>query len=596
MNPDPPETTPEISSEMAPEPSTPPPSAPSTSISAPLLRPRREVFDHGLLPVPKFSLPDPLTLLSPLKPKLSEGCSPSHRINAASLADFLQISTETSSLILQTLAGVLHCEDKDLGVDGEGTADFRDVLLFLYVQGYKRLVPRANKDSPVVNEVWPHASAFDGYLSALSPIQLVRSNSRKFVPSQSDEEAHQLSYLQKHIANILSLLSDTLEGVEGDDALVITQDTFGHLGFLMQFSEGLSITQASPFFANSDPDMPAAPIPASQIHEWISQQITASLEYATEKEKGPSPLKEASVPNVSGGNADTDITMVDAPPTNSGAGSNNSRGQLNNGSNPTYYRNQTFVEGFSKASVVKHPGDIKGHSIKVLNCHDSMIYILAPVSYATVYGCSDATIVLGAVGKAVKIEHCERVQIVAATKRICIANCRECIFYLGVNQKPLIVGDNHKLQVAPFNTYYAQLGQHLAQSGINPNENKWDQPFVLGMVDPHDALSHPAGVSDAQSESSTCLDPDLFTNFLIPSWFCPEVSEPTIMNPFVLPEAYREAQKKKEVNLAGTEQTIRSLQLDENKKRDLACALHAQFKDWLYSSGNIRQLYCLQAD
>jgi TBCC domain-containing protein 1 len=74
-------------------------------------------------------------------------------------------------------------------------------------------------------------------------------------------------------------------------------------------------------------------------------------------------------------------------------------------------------------------------------------------------------------------------------------------------------------QVAPFNTYYAQLGQHLTQSGINPNENKWDQPFVLGMVDPHDALSHPAGVSDAQSESATCLDPDLFTNFLVQDIF-----------------------------------------------------------------------------
>lgn len=40
------------------------------------------------------------------------------------------------------------------------------------------------------------------------------------MPSQSDEESHQLSYLQKHMANILSLLSDALEGVEGDDALV----------------------------------------------------------------------------------------------------------------------------------------------------------------------------------------------------------------------------------------------------------------------------------------------------------------------------------------------------------------------------------------
>lgn len=67
---------------------------------------------------------------------------------------------------------MLHWEDNVLGVEGEGSADLRDVLLFLYVQGYKRLVPRASKDSPVVNEVWPHASAFDGYLSALSPIQV----------------------------------------------------------------------------------------------------------------------------------------------------------------------------------------------------------------------------------------------------------------------------------------------------------------------------------------------------------------------------------------------------------------------------------------
>lgn len=49
--------------------------------------------------------------------------------------------------------------------------------------------------------------------------------------------------------------------------------------------------------------------------------------------------------------------------------------------------------------------------------------------------------------QAVRVEHCERVHVIAATKRICIANCRECVFFLGVNQRPLIVGDNYKLQV-----------------------------------------------------------------------------------------------------------------------------------------------------
>ncbi|WOK98255.1 TBCC domain-containing protein 1-like isoform X2 [Canna indica] len=98
--------------------------------------------------------------------------------------------------------------------------------------------------------------------------------------------------------------------------------------------------------------------------------------------------------------------------------------------------------------MVKQPCDIKGLSIKVLNCHDSVIYLLAPLRYATIYGCSDATIVLGAVGKAFKMEHSERVQVIAAAKLICISNCRECVFYLVVNQKSLIIGDNHKLQVS----------------------------------------------------------------------------------------------------------------------------------------------------
>lgn len=37
--------------------------------------------------------------------------------------------------------------------------------------------------------------------------------------------------------------------------------------------------------------------------------------------------------------------------------------------------------------------------LQVVNCHDSAIYILAPLGYVTIYGCSDATIVLGAAGK-----------------------------------------------------------------------------------------------------------------------------------------------------------------------------------------------------
>ncbi|AQK60083.1 Tubulin binding cofactor C domain-containing protein [Zea mays] len=490
----PPDATP------SPTPATPPvPATPSPTV---LLRPRREAFEHGLLPIPKLIFPEGTLAqtLAQLKEKLAAS-APDGRVRAAALAEALQIPQEQAALALATLAAVLPAEDPALGdgaVDGSA-ADIRDMLLFLYIQSYKRLVPRsAHKDSPVVADVWPSTSAFDGYLSALSPIQLVRSNSRRFMPSQADEEIHQLSYLQKHMANILTLLADSVEG-DGDDSLVLTMETFEHLGFLVQFSEGTSLSQAATFFACSDPDMPDVPVPAAQVLDWMSQKIAFSLEYSAER----SAAKESNQQTMS----DLDVTMAEANtshPRNSTPSAN-----------PAYYRNVTFVEGFSKTSVVKHASDVKGNSIKVLNCHDSVIYILAPLKYATVYGCSDATVVLGAVGKVVKVEHCERVHIIAAAKRICIANCRECIFYIGVNHQPLVLGDNHKLQVAPFNTCYPQLHEHMIQVAVDPSVNKWDQPFVLGVVDPHDSLSHPAGVSDVKAESATCLDPDLFTNFLV---------------------------------------------------------------------------------
>ena len=48
-----------------------------------------------------------------------------------------------------------------------------------------------------------------------------------------------------------------------------------------------------------------------------------------------------------------------------------------------------------------------------------------------------------------KVERCERVQLVASAVRLSIASCHDCVFYLGVNRPPLLLGDNRFLQVLP---------------------------------------------------------------------------------------------------------------------------------------------------
>jgi TBCC domain-containing protein 1 len=64
---------------------------------------------------------------------------------------------------------------------------------------------------------------------------------------------------------------------------IVPVETFEHLGFLLQFPEGTPLSQAASFFANSDPDMPAAPVPAAVVHEWILQRIASSLECSPKK-------------------------------------------------------------------------------------------------------------------------------------------------------------------------------------------------------------------------------------------------------------------------------------------------------------------------
>ncbi|KAI7992349.1 hypothetical protein LOK49_LG12G02996 [Camellia lanceoleosa] len=65
--------------------------------------------------------------------------------------------------------------------------------------------------------------------------------------------------------------------------------------------------------------------------------------------------------------------------------------------------------------------------------------------------------------------------------------------------------------VAPYNTFYLQLKEHMNEVGNQATINKWDEPVALGVVDPHDSLFHPAGVFDVQAKSAT-LDLDQFTN------------------------------------------------------------------------------------
>ncbi|KAI8537868.1 hypothetical protein RHMOL_Rhmol09G0057600 [Rhododendron molle] len=115
-------------------------------------------------PIPKLIFTEPTRTLLSLKQTLS------HRVHALALSEALQIPPNHARLIVDTIA-VVHYSDCD--IEAGGGVDVCVLIQFLYVQLYKRLLPRTHKDSVTVVDVWSSTSAFDGYLSALSPLQEV---------------------------------------------------------------------------------------------------------------------------------------------------------------------------------------------------------------------------------------------------------------------------------------------------------------------------------------------------------------------------------------------------------------------------------------
>lgn len=51
------------------------------------------------------------------------------------------------------------------------------------------------------------------------------------------------------------------------------------------------------------------------------------------------------------------------------------------------------MQGVVKSTVVRGEDDFPSGLLRVSDCHDSVLYALAPLQYASIYCCSDCTVV-----------------------------------------------------------------------------------------------------------------------------------------------------------------------------------------------------------
>ena len=247
---------------------------------------------------------------------------------------------------------------------------------------------------------------------------------------------------------------------------------------------------------------------------------------------------------------------------------------------------------------------------KITDCADSIIYLLEPYHYVSIVGCVDCVIVVGAVARSLRVEGCERVTLMCAAKRVTVRSCFDCNFHLGVLTQPLFVGDNRKCVLAPYNTFYEHLGEHLIEARLRPEAcTAWDRPVVLGVdVTIQDGSSSPSAPDVVRISSGiTLMPPDAFTLFIVPfrEYVADVVADApptpssvaatTQANPFDVPANYVTALESKMQLICDVRARVRDSSLPETKRGELQAAIQSHFKAWLQQSGKSREIFDLSA-
>ncbi|XP_033628059.1 TBCC domain-containing protein 1-like [Asterias rubens] len=199
---------------------------------------------------------------------------------------------------------------------------------------------------------------------------------------------------------------------------------------------------------------------------------------------------------------------------------------------------------------------------------------MSPLKFVSIEKCRHSTIVLGVVDTAVHLSGCEDTKVIAATRRCSLSGSTLCTLHLLTPTRPLLLGGNDSITLAPYHTHYPMLQQHMAAIGLGTHPNVWDQPLCIG--------------PDHQDDSSVfeLMKPEDFFTFVIPFEMPGETKE----IPGGLPLKYERALKERNGQIQTWQQMVKEAGLSPSKRKQFQTLVESRFQAWLDESGHKREL------
>lgn len=228
-----------------------------------------------------------------------------------------------------------------------------------------------------------------------------------------------------------------------------------------------------------------------------------------------------------------------------------------------------------KQTVARSSGTLEGSSLKVHRCHYSQIYLLSPLRSVSIEKCRHSTIFLGAVETTVHLNQCDQVTVIAVCRRISVSSSNSCALHVLTPTRPLLYGNNEKITLGPYHTFYPKLEEHMAVVGLGIQPNVWDKPLCLGPGDLHD--DHPPW---------ELLNPDNIHLFSVPF----EMKGETMCIPGGLPSNYQRALARRERTIESWKRLVKESVMTRDQRKSFQGLVESRFQEWLIESGRQREL------
>ncbi|XP_064391984.1 TBCC domain-containing protein 1-like [Halichondria panicea] len=410
------------------------------------------------------------------------------------------------------------------------SVDTSRFLLFLYVQSTPRL---SLKGPSSTGDDWPSPEAERRH--------------------QRFPEAASLVFIKQYISEILQLLADTDEATRES---YLSVESLSALEFLLcgcqQGAGRESLTAlACKYSQDSGYNKTDDRFPVPSLEQWLRAHLTLNP-------YGPQTVYSQ--------RKETRVTCF----------SSDGPGRLLANTHTAPQKCGTAVLGrlVNQTLAVDESG-ISGCDVHIRNCRRSTIYLLSPMRTVTLEKCSHCLLVLGAVKSVVTVSNCDTITVVAACRKVHISSSSLSTFHLLTMTRPLVFPSCFHLCLAPYNTSYPRLGDHLRGCGLSPSlHNHWDNPLLIG-------------TDEDVSVVWERMPPESFRPLAIPF----SMEGPTQENPCPLPPSFQTVLALRRETIKRWYDTVGSTQLTEDQR--LQTAVRGNFQDWLSRNGYDKDIAAL---